>query len=179
MDFPDAGGEGTVTITPFHMSWSIGSYLAAATSPITSASAVWPSASLALFVPFIAPCTLTVVKMFTINGATAAGNQDVGIYDMAGHRLVSIGATAQAGTTAIQTHDITDTTLQPGRYYMAMSNNNGTSTYWSLAQTFKQQAGGAGILQMAAAEPLPDPATFAAAGFGYVPWFGLTARTLI
>jgi hypothetical protein len=57
--------------------------------------------------------------MLVLNGATASGNMDVGIYDYAGTRLVSSGSTAQSGTSAFQDFDITDTLLGPGIFYLA------------------------------------------------------------
>ena len=83
----------------------------------------------AIYVPFAVTSTRTAYKMFCLNGATAAGNLDLAIYNSAGTRLVSIGATAQSGTNVNQTFDIADTSLAPGIYYMAMSTSDATSTH--------------------------------------------------
>ena len=67
------------------------------------ASATWPSANLAIACPIYIDSYGTVVKLWTANGATASGNFDIGLYDESFNKLVSIGATAQSGTSTIQT----------------------------------------------------------------------------
>lgn len=174
---PDAGPGFAVTITSADPMMSLGTYVLACAGG-GPGSNTWPVANKAIFVPFLVQAPMVAVKMFTLNGATAAGNQDVGIYDVAGNRLVSIGSTAQAGTNAMQVHDITDTALSPGRYYMALVNSGTTGTYAAKTSIVAAACGGGGLLQMATALPLPDPATYAAASSAYFPFFGLTARVL-
>src|ERR1044072_5106370 len=117
-------------------------------------SAVFPAANRALYVPFRLSDPITVVKMFVLNGATVSGNIDVGIYDAVGTRLVSKGSTAQAGTSAIQEFDITDTRLGPGLFYMAVAMDNGTATLFrkSINNFFLRAAG---MFQQASAFALP------------------------
>ncbi len=80
-----------------------------------------------IYQPVVVPFEVTVFQMGIGNGATVSGNVDVGIMDQFGTRLVSIGAaTAQAGISQIQTFDITNTTLVPGTYYFAFSQDNAT-----------------------------------------------------
>ena len=118
-----------------------GGYLTTACGPVAeaeivnntafNAAAAWPVTNKAFYVPVLVDRIVTVKKMAVIDGATLNGNVDVGIYDEAKNRLVSIGSgTAQAGTSAVQTFDITDTTLNPGLYYLAMSTNSNTATYF-------------------------------------------------
>lgn len=143
-------------------------------------SAAWPSANLAIFVPFLVHTQIIAVKMFTSNGATASGNIDIGIYDSGQNRLVSMGSTAQSGTSAIQTFDIADTLLEPGVYYMALSQSGTTGTFLSSAQIPLPDIRSFGILSQALGSvTLPDPATVAAIANAYIPLFGLTARSLI
>src|SRR3972149_4026032 len=92
------------------------------------ASAVWPTANKALYVPFRIGKPVLVKKLFLINGATVSGNVDVGIYDAAGTRLISAGSTAQAGASALQQFDIADTLLGWGLFYMALAVRNVTAT---------------------------------------------------
>lgn len=140
-------------------------------------SSTWVTANTAVYLPFVVYQPLTVVKMAVINGTVVSGNIDVGIYDTGQHRLVSKGSTAQAGTSAIQSFDITDTLLQPGEYYAAVAMDNTTGTL-SQYQTSVTLAGAAGCLSQATAFALPDPATFAAAT-SKIPVVMLTTRTLV
>ena len=114
--------------------------------------------------------------MLTFNGSTASGNIDVGIYDLGGAKLVSIGSTAQAGTSAYQVFDITDTTLYPGQYYMAvaMDGTTGTLVRWSPGA---QECRNLAMQQMASAFPLPATATFASVASSYIPWVFASRRT--
>jgi len=165
-----------VTITPWHRC-SIGYELIGGGGG-TLASNAWPVAAKAIYVPILVPRRITAVKMFTLNGATASGNQDVGIYDSQGNRLVSIGATAQAGISAMQVHDTTDLIMEAGRYYMGLANSGTTGTYLSCTSQLAQVLGGYGVLNQASAGTLPSTATFATCSSAYLPMFGLTARTL-
>lgn len=128
----------------------------------SQASLVWPSANLAIFVPFTVYEPITIVKMSIINGTAVSGNVDVGIYDGGGAKLVSSGSTAQAGTSVIQTFDITDTLLKPGLYYLALAISNTTGTVESSGTLVAIDAEIIGVMQMASAFALPATATFAA-----------------
>lgn len=72
---------------------------------------------------FVPRRTIVVTKIgFSVtNAATNNDSIDVGLYDAAGNRLVSSGATAGKvnGATGKQTIDITATTLSPGVVYYA------------------------------------------------------------
>lgn len=141
-------------------------------------SAAWPAANRAIYVPFVVPAPFVAVKMFVSNGATASGNLDAGIYDDQGNRLVSIGSTAQAGTTANQSLDITDTLLLPGVYYMALAMNGttGTARRTNIALPLVKACG---VLSQSTAFALPATATFAAAQDAYIPLFAVTGRVLV
>lgn len=127
-----------------------------------SASFAWPAANLAIYVPVEIYAPATIVKMAVLNGTAVSGNIDVGIYDVGGKRLISAGTTAQAGTTTIQTFDITDTLLLPGLYYMAVALDNTTGTLGGYSGIIAGDGQAVGLLQQASAFVLPDPATFAA-----------------
>lgn len=146
------------------------------------ASAVHPVANLAIFVPFVLAESITVVKLFNMNGSTAVNNIDVGIYDSSGTRLVSSGSTVQSGINVIQEFDVTDTVMGPGLFYLAKaSNDQATSFRWvhpsATAPTEFLQT--LGMAQMATAFPLPATATLAAIAQNYVPLIGLSRRTLV
>lgn len=140
------------------------------------ASTAWPTANLALFIPFRLAEPVTVYKLATGSGATAAGNFDIGIYDAAGNRMVSSGATAK-GASVEHIADVTDTRLGPGLYYLAMS-ADGTNNYIMQTATSIpiQKSRMLGIVSMATAYVLPLTATFAAVGVGAIPMLAAYLR---
>lgn len=167
-----------VTVEPFSLE-SIGAQLRSHLGISSSASAVWPTANLAIFVPFQLYQIATFVKMAVLIGATNGNNIDVGIFDREGNRLVSIGSTAQGSTNAVQTFDITDTTLLPGTYYLATACNGTTGAISRFAPTGAGFCASCGMLQAASAFPLPASVTYAACGQEYIPYVMATVRTVI
>lgn len=141
-------------------------------------SAAWPSANLAMYMPFALARPTLIVKLFCVNGATASGNVDMAIYDWAGTRLVSIGSTAQSGTNAVQEFNITDTWLGPGKFYLAVAMDGTTGTLFR-GQSTLQGNREAGWLQQASAFALPANATFAANTTNYQPAIGATTRSVV
>lgn len=179
-DFPIESGDGFtgVTLQSLDPRLGIGAYLAGAgVTETTSVPNTWPAANRALFVPILVPRSLTLVKAFVQN-VTPSGNFDVGFYDAAGNRLVSSGSTAGSGASAVQVVDTTDTPVNPGRYYLAMSTDNATATFAGFGPV-ATILGGGGMLQMAAAFPLPATATFAAMASAIIPIFGFTTRVVV
>lgn len=148
------------------------------------ASAAWPAANRALYIPFVLAEAVTVLKLFCVNGGTVSGNLDVGIYNNAGSRLISSGSTAQAGANAIQEFDIADTVIGPGQFYLAMAVDNVTATVarWQpigatvLAANVLRTTG---MAEQASAFPLPASATLAVVSTMYIPLVGLSLRTLV
>jgi len=168
-----------VTIIPWSLE-SISAYLSGALTTFTGlGSSTYPTANLALFIPFVLSMPVTAVKMFAYNGATVSGNIDLGLYDTTGIRLVSIGSTAQAGTGATQEFNITDTNIGPGRFYLAVAMNNTTGTLYRGTMTNAAILQSTGMSQMATAFPLPATATLAAVSVNYVPLIALTTRTVV
>lgn len=146
----------------------------------TLASAVYPTANLALYFPFAISQSCIAVDMFCYNGAAVAGNVDMGIYTAGGTLLVSTGATAQASTNVLQKIAITDTTLVgPNDFYMGISLSDATTATLFRVATAAQTQGSQGGLQEASAHPLPATATFAACATAYTPFFGLTINTTL
>lgn len=128
----------------------------------SSAVGAWGTANLAVFIPMVVGARTTIYQLAWINGATVAGNIDVGIHDRNANRIVSAGSTAQAGVSVAQVADITDTVLEPGLYYLAMAADDATATVCrpSAASQFPlHRASGCG--HMASAFPLPATATIA------------------
>lgn len=121
------------------------------------ASAVWPTANKAIFVPVVVSRPMLIVQMAVLNGTVAAGNIDVGIYDESWNRLVSKGATAQSGTSVFQLFDITDTYLTPGRYYLGVAKDDGVGTVFQVAPG-APKASMFGVGTAASSYVLPNPA---------------------
>lgn len=143
------------------------------------ASAVWPGANRALYVPLYLPRPATVVKLWWLNGAAVSGNVDVGIYNATSlARIVSSGSTAQAGTSVVQEVDIADTALGAGVYLLALSCDNTTAAF-ARTLTDIRICRSAGVTQEAAAFALPVTATPATAASAYMPVFGASLRTLV
>ena len=163
----------TVTLTPLSIE--------TATNTVSTgapASAVWPSANRAIFVGFRVWTPITVVKMFVVNGTAVSGNIDMAIYDEAGARLTPSISTAQAGTSAIQELNITDTQLGVGLFFLALAVDNTTATVYRKSINVAHLRA-ARCYQMASAFTLPATATFAAPASSYLPIFGLSTDTVI
>ena len=159
---------------------SIGGELAVVGS--SPADLTWPSANLAVYIPFTLAESITAYKMWVFNGAAVSGNLDIGIYNEAGTKLIATGSTAQSGTTAIQTVDVADTALGPGTFYLALVLDNGTGKVrqqlFSTSPTIYPTV--CGIAQESSAFPLPASFTLATnTTFGGGPVFGFSRRTLV
>jgi hypothetical protein len=137
------------------------------------ASATWSGSGRAVYVPFRSDRSLVVTRMFWANGGTVTGNADVGIYNGSLTRLVSSGSTAQSGATTLQYVDITDTVLTPGSYYLAFVADGSTFLRHNAAVRHYQSAG---IVEEAAALPLPATATPTALTVAAIPVFGVEVQ---
>lgn len=122
------------------------------------ASGTWTASSKCVFCPVSCPGPFTVTKFACDNGTAVSGNIDIGLYTKEGQLIVSTGSTAQAGTSQWQTIDVTDTTIPPGWYYLAMVMNNATGTNLRLAsQTIAKRL--FGWMEQLSTFPLPATAT--------------------
>lgn len=170
-DFPNVHPLNPVgSISPFDLVSPTGGMLACAPGASRAVSATWGAANRAIYVPVVVPCRVTACQMAWANGAAVSGNVDAGIYDVTGVRLVSTGSTAQAGTTALQVADITDTVLTPGVYFLALAVDNTTATI-SRLPTNTGALQGCGVQQQDTAFTLPATATFAAPTVATLPVF--------
>lgn len=134
----------------------------------------YPLANRAYYLPFHLDQPIIVTKLWWINGTTASGNVDIGIYDSAFTRIVSAGSTPQVGTSVIQSVDITDTLIGPGDFYIAISMDNITGTIFALSSSGGIPRGQAmGTLIQASAFPLPANGNPVAAVSAIVIWIGL------
>jgi hypothetical protein len=134
--------------------------------------AAWVAINVALFVPVKLERPALVKRLFCANGNVVSGNIDMGIYTVDGARIVSIGSTPQAGTTALQFFNITDTLLMPGQYFMAVAldNTTGTLRRFNISIIRQQHMG---VLKAANAFALPSSVTFATTADNYIPNIGM------
>lgn len=139
------------------------------------ASTAWPSAQLALYVPFRVAQNVRVAGFFWMNGATVNGNTDCGIYDFGGAKLTSSGATAQAGANAIQSVALgAAVTLPFGVFYLALLSTSATATYFTGPNLVAEEARHIGIADQASAgTALPANFTLSTPGTGGIPLFGI------
>ena len=137
-----------------------------------AASMAWPLANLALGYPFQVNETVTVYSMWLATGGTAGGNFDLGIYDLAGNRLVSTGTTARTVNAHTDVTALTDTVLTPGHYY-AMMAADGVENYagWTMVAAGNNEA--QGYVEATSSFVLPNPITLARTTRTQIPYFGL------
>lgn len=145
---------------------------------LSVSSSAYPAANLALYVPFVLSAPTNIQSVFWITGLTTGGNNDVGIYQEDGTKIVSLGSTARgAASSTITTTSLTDTVVGRGRYYMAfLSDAANNQIAWTPAAGLCEAAG---VLEQAVgAASLPSTATFAVTTRAYIPHFGLYAQTI-
>ena len=113
----------------------------------------------AYFYPFRIDTGAVANAMGVINGATQNGNIDMGIYDNEFNRIVSQGSTAAAGVTnGLKVLNITDTTLNPGTYWMAYVTDSATNTVFRTVAADEASIPANPMMVQASAFPLPNPA---------------------
>ena len=147
---------------------SIGSHIVSA-----PASAAWPLANLAIFIPFRLEKTVLCEQLFLYNGATASGNVDVGVYDHTGRLIASSGSTAQSGTNVPQLFNVTDFLLGPGLFYIAVAFNGTTGTCFRWAPASQHIGKALGLAELTSAFALPATVTLATYTRTFVPMAGL------
>lgn len=122
-------------------------------------SSVWPSANLAIYVPLRIPSRVVVQALWFSSNTTGTGNVDMGLYDATGAAVISATAAAKTASASEQVFNVTDTTVGPGLYYIALASNSGTDTFyrWTLTAPL---ALAYGVLYETSAYPLPATATW-------------------
>lgn len=140
----------------------------------TYSSAAWPSSNRAIYVPFVLRFTILVTKLWVANGTTASNNFDIGIYDEFGTKIVSSGSIARSGTSVIQSVDITDTLIGPGRFFFGLAQNGTTGHNMSRAPAVVGYLSLLGVYTQSTAFALPATATFATPASAYIPLCGLS-----
>lgn len=176
-DWPKAAdqlGLNAWVITPYH-ELSIGLPALRSAIATTAASAAWPSANRALFVPFRLPRQMTVYQGVVGCGSGSTGNFDVGVYDSAGNKIVSSGATARAASTEVVAN-MTDTAIGPGLFYMAVA-VDGTTNIVQQVPAAVGLTKMLGVLEMGSAYTLPATATYATVSAANIPMMALYFRS--
>jgi hypothetical protein len=143
------------------------------------ASAVWPAANRAIYLPVMLEEPMRLVTTLVFNGTAAVtGSWDVGIYTVDGTRLGSTGATAQAGLNAPQTIPLTAPVfVDRGVYYIALMGTSASMSVYRFAGGVAGDYLAWGAYQEATAGSLPATATFASNTTAFVPMFSLHALT--
>jgi hypothetical protein len=162
-------------------SWHcLGTQIAAGASG-PAASATYPTANMATYIPLLVTEDITVVKLWVLNGSAVSGNIDMGIYDSSFVRKISIGSTAQAGISVMQEFNISDTLLEAGQYYiaLAMDNTTGAVFRYTDAVAAGQITQSWGVASQGSAFPLPATATLADISNANIPLCGIATRSQV
>ena len=165
---PGTGSVGGTALVGFpapstisHASPAVGAYGLLSTVSALS-SVAWPTASLAILVPFSVPVAGTVYSAIWTNGAAVSGNVDAGVYNEDGTLLASVGGVAQAGINVNQQAAFTAPTAIPsGSYFFALVLDNITGTIDRYSPGVNVLIA-EGVRQAAAAYPLPASVALAA-----------------
>jgi hypothetical protein len=170
---PAVGRPDPFMITPLNSGMDD---LAIGVAGSTLGSAFWTATTTFLY-PFTLADRHTYVRACLANGTTAAGNFDIGIYDMSGNRLFSTGTTAQA-TTSVMQKITTSWTFGPGNFYLAIAMDSASGTFWRVSPTSPTvRCMGAKIV--ASGVPLPSTLTLVGTNSSTVPLFGICEKTWI
>jgi hypothetical protein len=143
-------------------------------------SQAWPTANKAILVTFSIFKRTRFQRMFIMNGNTASGNFDIGVYDHSLRKIVASGSTAQSGGNTIQAVSL-DFTLDPGNYYMALAMNNTSGSVWGGVVDSSSQLGFNNSIYRAVTSSFPLPDTLGSPNdFSvFIPAMGLSQRTVI
>lgn len=166
------------TVSVQSIPYSIGYAIGMVTAP-SYASAVIGVANRGFFIPFWVPSAITVAQLWCQNGGTAAGNTDMGIYDATFNKVVTIGPTAQAGTSAIQYFNIADTGLSAAtNYYLALVTDNTGATFGRVSVAL-QHLNSIGVFTDEAVGTLPASVVPDSCAQAYIPHCGFTTRSSV
>lgn len=139
-----------------------------------------PANDTVVYVPITVSFTVVALKLWICSGSTATGNFDLGLYSQDGTRLVSKGGTNAKPGTDEAVLDVTDTTITPGLYYMAMVGSNTTDTWGGYAPAAPHCAGAGVLTESAGSTAVPATASWAISQVLTVyPLMGLLASTVV
>lgn len=170
-------------LPPFMGPWGREGYAADAAAATAPSSGAWAATNTALYFPIVVPSAYTIRRFWWLNGATVGTNNlQVGLYGvtatgMPGAAILRGTSTLSAGANVCQFDDVTDTTIPPGRYWLAMWGSGTTATVVRLT-TAQAQRSYPQIMQSSLTTGLPATALAVPewGGTGYLPVFGMTNR---
>jgi len=151
--FPMVASHGPWSLTP----WDV------AVSDSDPVSASWEVGNTAVYMPVKIPVVCILKRVWWANGATVSGGATVeaGIYSDSGYapgtKVVS-GSATQGTASQVQFVDVTDVTLPPGLYWLALMMSSTTNTT-GMRISGSVVSDGARRFQQASANPLPSTAT--------------------
>lgn len=133
------------------------------------ASTAFPTANASILWPVYIRRTLVITKFTILIGATNTGNVDAGLYDANINALiVSAGSTAAGTANTEQVLDITDKTVPPGKYWMAVG-ASGTGLAMVASTLGAVALRNAGIMKATSNFPLAANPTVAGAVDAFLP----------
>ncbi len=154
--------------------YALGPNIAANGNATAPTLAAWMGGGRAGYIPFRVEEKITVAMM-VLEVGTQLGNISMGIYNAALALLVTTGAIA-CPAPGFNVVAIAPTVLNPGRYYMAMSGNNGGMTVRALAGQTGQGLWGYFYENV---HPLPANATPGASASVIIPVIGVSLTAAI
>lgn len=177
MDWPPVGRVCLPTLGVLHDEF-VGAALRNLSAISGTTSTAFPAANRAIYIPFTLPARYPMARIWWANGATATGNIAAGILTEAGVALGAVGATAQAGTTIVQSAALA-LDLPPGAYYLGLTASSTSSTLraWAVAVAQEQALGMA--QEALGSTAMPAVATFATVASAYLPLCGITSQSVI
>lgn len=129
--------------------------------------------------PIVLPVACVARRLWWLNGVTVGTDtMQVGIYDANGVSVVLGTATTTSGANVVQFDDITDTSLPPGRYWLACRCSGSTATFFRAAGSVNIRVLTAAIIVPSGALPanLSGWSTQSPGNSLQVPVFGFTTR---
>lgn len=174
------GTTSPIILSPFNEIFSIGNHCFANQNAVpTLASGVVGAANRAMAWPFWLPTAITYTHAWVQNGATVAGNLEIGVYNLDLSKHTTTGSFAQAGTSTLQLQAQTFT-LAAGSYFLWCSASDATATVVRDSISSAPMANSFGMFQQDAVGPgsAPPTATPATIVSNIVYACGLAVRTL-
>lgn len=175
-------GQGSVSpgiLSPFNNIFSIGYHTFSNQNAVqTLASGVVGAAGRAMAWPFWLPTAVTYTQAWIQNGATVAGNLEIGVYNLDLTKHTTTGSFAQAGVSALQFQTQTFT-LAAGSYFLWCSASDATATVIRDTISSAPMANSMGMFQQDGVGPgsAPSTATPATIVSNIVYACGLSVRT--
>lgn len=142
-----------------------------------AASAAYPAANLAIYIPFNLPEPATVYETWVETGTlTTSNGTEIGVYNTDFTRVFHTATTVATASDTVNSSGMTDIVLGAGMYYLAFA-CDGTRNFVGTAMTagFYQTMG---IVEQTGltGSTLPDPMVPVVYTRAFLPLFGLSLR---